>query len=107
MAAVLHEFGQECVDVRDIGHATAADEVLAAHAKAHGLVLLSADFDLADVRAYPPAEYHGIVVLAIPERATVAFIENMLRGFLRDKTFTGGLPQSLVIVDAMRIRRRQ
>ena len=63
--------GYLATDVRDIGMSDAPDGEIAAHAKRHTLVILTADFDFADIRVYPPGEYHGIVVIERPENATV------------------------------------
>ncbi|CAG0954962.1 hypothetical protein PLCT2_00415 [Planctomycetaceae bacterium] len=106
VADVLNEGGHECVDVRDIGLATASDEVLATHAKAHGLVIITGDFDFADIRMYPPREYAGIVVLQVPERASLDFVLNMIRNLLKQAEILDLLPGKLAIVDAARIRVR-
>ena len=53
--AVLRRHGHEATDV----HAEKAER--------EGLVILSADFDFADIRSYPPSRYHGIVVIDRPE----------------------------------------
>jgi predicted nuclease of predicted toxin-antitoxin system len=41
----------------------AADEVVAAKSQAEGRVLVTLDLDFANIRAYPPGEYAGIIVL--------------------------------------------
>ena len=106
VANVLNEAGHECVDVRDIGLATASDEVLATHAKAHDFAIITGDFDFADIRIYPPREYAGIVVLQVPERASLDFALNMVRNLAKQSGILDLLPGNLAIVDATRIRLR-
>ena len=46
--------------MRDIGLRQATDDVIAAHARTNQQALVTRDFDFADIRNYPPAEYAGI-----------------------------------------------
>lgn len=48
----------------------APDDVIAAYARDNHLVLVTRDFDFADIRNYPPSLYQGIVVLKLQEDAT-------------------------------------
>lgn len=52
---MLRQNGYEAFDVRDIGLGGADDTLIAAHAKANGLVLVTRDFDFSDIRNDPPA----------------------------------------------------
>jgi predicted nuclease of predicted toxin-antitoxin system len=52
----------DATDVRDLGMRSAADRDIANHARANQLALITRDFDFADIRNYPPAGFHGIVV---------------------------------------------
>lgn len=51
--AVLEACSIESLDVRDIGLGDASDSEIAAHAERNGLVLLTGDFDFADIRRFP------------------------------------------------------
>jgi predicted nuclease of predicted toxin-antitoxin system len=62
-AVRLQQMGHDAVDVRDIGLGGATDDVIAAHARHDKRALVTRDFDFADIRNYPPADYAGIVVL--------------------------------------------
>jgi predicted nuclease of predicted toxin-antitoxin system len=59
---VLHAAGWECDSVYDEGLAGAEDSEVAAACQAGARVLFTLDIDFADIRAYPPREYVGIVV---------------------------------------------
>jgi predicted nuclease of predicted toxin-antitoxin system len=50
----------------------APDGVIAAYAKRNQLALNTCDFDFADIRNYPPANYAGILVLKLQENATAS-----------------------------------
>lgn len=47
---LLRRLGHELTDVRDAGMRSAPDETIAAYAKSNHLVLITRDFDLADIR---------------------------------------------------------
>ena len=70
--ALLQQMGHEVVDVRDIGMRSATDGIIAAHARCNGQTLVTRDFDFADIRNYPPADYAGILVLQLPDDAVAA-----------------------------------
>jgi predicted nuclease of predicted toxin-antitoxin system len=52
-ATVLRSHGHDVEDVRDIGMRFAADSAIAKYAQTNQRVMVSADFDFADVRIYP------------------------------------------------------
>ena len=62
-AELLRTAGWECDSVYDEGLAGANDPEVAAACQAGARVLFTLDLDFADIRAYPPSEYVGIVVL--------------------------------------------
>jgi predicted nuclease of predicted toxin-antitoxin system len=62
-AELLRTAGWECDSVYDEGIAGADDPEVAAACQAGARVLFTLDLDFADIRAYPPSEYVGIVVL--------------------------------------------
>ena len=70
---LLEAAGWECTTVHD-EHMSGADDVrLSEVCRAEERVLLTLDLDFADIRAYPPSEYIGIVVLrpVEPSRDTI------------------------------------
>lgn len=62
-ADLLRAAGWDCDTVHQEGLAGAADGRVAAACQAEARVLLTLDLDFADIRAYPPSEYEGIVIL--------------------------------------------
>jgi len=44
---------------------------IAVHAQTHQQVIITRDFDFADIRNYPPDQYSGMVVLDLPSHAIV------------------------------------
>ena len=62
-AELLRTAGWECDTVDEEGLAGADDPTVAARCQAEARVLFTLDLDFADIRAYPPSEYVGIVVL--------------------------------------------
>ena len=98
--------GHDATDVRDIGLGGAPDQDIAAYAQAQQLILLSRDFDFADIRNYPPGQYAGIAVLDLPSHATVPTILGLVDALLQQQTILSNLPGRLGIVEAGRIRLR-
>ena len=105
-APLIRSHGHEAVDVRDIGLSTADDSIIADHAKAQGLCLITGDFGFADIRNYPPADYAGIVVLELPRDATARTILDLIEGFLQQPAVLSRLQSRLAIVEFGRIRLR-
>lgn len=105
-ATVIRSLGHEALDVRDIGLGAAPDEQIAAYAQAHGLCLLTGDFDFADIRDYPPQDYAGLVVLKLPDNANRDMILRLVEAFLGESHVLGQLPGRLAIVQRGRIRLR-
>lgn len=103
---LLEEHGHQAVDVRDIGLGEAKDAMIAQCALEQEAVLLTGDFGFADIRNYPPDNYHGIVVLELPPEADAPLILRLIDGFLRQESVLGRLAGRLAIVSASRIRVR-
>jgi hypothetical protein len=70
--SVAARVGDEALHVTEVGLGDASDEVIAAYARAHGLVLVRRDLDFADVRIHDPAVNAGVVVLQRSEDAVLA-----------------------------------
>lgn len=105
-AAAVRRWGHEASDVRDIGFGDAPDSDIARHASEHGLALVTRDFDFADIRNYPPADYHGLVVLELPDDAVATEIVALLESFLRREEWLAGLLGRLAVVNSRRVRFR-
>ncbi len=70
---LLRAAGWDCDTVHDEGLTGAEDPTVGAACRREGRVLFTLDLDFADIRAYPPSEYVGIVVFrpAEPSRRHV------------------------------------
>lgn len=105
-AEMVRGLGFAALDVRDIGLGGAEDSRIAAYAQAHGLALITRDFDFSDIRNYPPASYAGIIVLRLPDDAVASQVVEVLRSFLCQSQLLPRLPGRLAVVDAQRVRFR-
>jgi predicted nuclease of predicted toxin-antitoxin system len=105
-ATLLRTLGHEAIDVRDIGLGGATDEVIAGRARTEKQVLVTRDFDFADIRNYPPADYPGIVVLDLQNQATAAQVVKGLESFVSNKDWLELLPGRLAVVEPTRVRFR-
>ncbi|HLJ27888.1 MAG TPA: DUF5615 family PIN-like protein [Candidatus Angelobacter sp.] len=104
--AALGQLGHEATDVRDVGMRDAPDHIIASYAKENRLVLVSCDFDFADIRNYPPSLYQGIVVLKLQEDATAKQVGFLLASFAGREDWLKHLTGRLAIVETWRVRFR-
>src|SRR5687767_32395 len=105
-APLIRSLGHDATDVRDVGLGGAPDASVAAHARLHGLALLTRDFDFADVRNYPPDQYCGLVVLDVPNTALVPMILRLVGALIGRQDVVSNLPGRLAIVEPGRVRLR-
>ena len=103
---LLVRLGHEGENVRDILPAGASDAAVAANARTRQVVLVTRDFDFADIRNYPPQDYAGIIVLDLPDDATAAQANRTLETFVQNTNFLARLPGRLAIVESWRVRFR-
>ncbi len=106
LADVIQEYGHQAFDVRDIGPSLALDADIAVYARAERLCIITGDFGFADIRAYPPREYAGIIVLSLPRNATTKYINGLVTGLFTQADLLSQLPGKLAIVEAGRVRLR-
>ena len=104
---VFIKHGYIAVDVRDIGLRGAKDFQIASYAKKHKLCIVTGDYDFADIRNYPPHQYHGIVVIHLPASGTTQTILKSLEEILLNEKILSGLDGALAIVETDRIRIRR
>jgi predicted nuclease of predicted toxin-antitoxin system len=78
---VLRYGGFEADTVADERLTGAEDSAIAVRSRAEGRVLITLDLDFANIRAYPPAEYAGIIVLRSKrqdKRAVLALLHRIV-----------------------------
>ena len=105
-ARAVSDAGHDPVDVRDIGLGGAPDAEIAQYAQANRLCLATRDFDFADIRNYPPADYAGLIVLDLPDDALSHQVCALLSSFLRRADVEQVLPGRLAVVRADTVRFR-
>lgn len=101
---ILESAGWQCETVFQEGLSGAEDERVSEICRTETRVLFTIDLDFADIRAYPPSEYEGIVVL----RPIHPSRERILRLLERTMPLLGGqwVAHRLWIVEPGRIRFR-
>lgn len=108
MMQTLRETGHEIVRLRDQLPVEAPDAVVIAQAQQLDAILLSLNGDFADIVAYPPADYQGIIALQVRNHPEIIpQLMQRLQGYLSshvDRTYYRG---KLLVVEVHRIRVRQ
>ena len=102
---VLTRFGHECSTVLDEHLGGAADAEVAGAAAREGRMLVTLDRGFGDVRAYPPGESPGIVIVQAVDQQAES-IRRLLQRFLMMNDLAD-LERCTVIVEANRIRVRR
>jgi predicted nuclease of predicted toxin-antitoxin system len=101
---LLVEHGFDTHTVHDEGLLGAHDQAIAEAARRERRVLVTLDRDFSDIRAYPPADHAGIIILrpsAQDIRAVTELLRRLIEVLKRDS------PEGeLWIVEPDRIRRR-
>jgi len=103
--AVLEAFDWPCDTVFDEALGGAEDPQIAQTCRAEGWVLFTIDLDFADIRAYPPADYEGIVVLrpVVPSRDSILRLLERAMPMLT----TNWVAHRLWIIEPGRVRFRE
>ena len=72
-AEILREVGFDAESVWDEGLSGAEDQSIANRLRSESRSLLTLDLDFANIQAYPPGDYPGIIVLRLKaqDKATV------------------------------------
>lgn len=107
LVRLIADYGHSAVHVRDMGLGAADDLTIAESARSHQRILLTGDFDFADIRNYPPRKYSGIVVLALTPTMVSTDIHERVRRFLMRADIVSNMPQALAIVERDRVRVRR
>lgn len=106
LESLIVAYGHVALHVRDVGLGAARDEAIAEFAKSEEFAILTGDFDFADIRNYPPADYFGIAVLVLTPKMVSADIHALVRSFLERGNVVQHLVGKLAIVESDRVRIR-
>ncbi len=104
IAADLRAAGHDADTVPDQGLAGSPDTVIMTRVQAEARVMLTMDKGIADIRAYPPAQYAGIVLFrpaSTGRAAVLAFVRQHLPAML-----SSSLSGHLFVVSETGIRSR-
>lgn len=84
----------------------ATDPEIARYARDNRLCILTGDWGFADIRAYRPGDYYGIIVVGVPDLATPVEIFEVLESLLDRPDLVSLLAGRLAIVERHKIRLR-
>lgn len=101
---LLKQHGHDAVSVPDQQMAGQPDVQVAQVCQNEKRALVTLDLDFSDIRAYPPEDYHGIIVLrpAVQNITSLLRLMNRVVQLLSQETLTA----HLWIVDDTRVRIR-
>ena len=104
-AETLRQSGFVADTVADEDLSGSDDETVVARSRAEDRILVTLDLDFANIRAYPPGEHSGIIVLRLKrqDKPTVLSYVRRLATALGNRRPQG----ELWIIDGNRIRIRQ
>jgi predicted nuclease of predicted toxin-antitoxin system len=105
-ATALRDLGHDVSDVRDIGLGSASDDEIFERAQAEQRIIVTADLDFADVRAYPPGTHAGVIVLRLPDHFRTAEVNRILETAIQNLEQVD-VGRALVVVEANTIRIRR
>lgn len=78
-ATILNEAGHDALTIHDQRMVGEADAKVATVYKLERRALVTPDLDFADIRAYPPSEHPGIVVIRPKNQAKVNVLQLLMR----------------------------
>jgi len=103
-AEALRQAGHDAATVLEQKHGGSPDTELADLCQREGRSLVTLDMDFADIRAYPPAEYPGLIVLRLRQQDKPHVLNVLTR--LTKLFGQEPLDRHLWIVDEKRVRIR-
>ncbi len=104
-AEILKSAGYDAHTVSDESLSGANDETVAGASRSEDRILVTLDLDFANIRAYPPGEHAGIVVLRVKRQDKLTVLVHLRR--LTTALARRDPTSELWIVDGNRIRFRQ
>ena len=104
----LHDVGHEVLRLRDFLPKDSPDSFVIAKAQELDSILISLNGDFADIVAYPPKQYKGIISLQVKNHPEIVpQLMETLKNYLSDNPEMGHYKGKLFLVEAHRIRVRQ
>jgi len=105
VARLFSQAGHTAFTVLDQGLGGEMDRTIADRCKAERRILVTLDAGFADIRAYPPSDYPGLIVLRLDrqDKETVLRVVNRLQDLVERER----IAERLWIVDEQRVRIRE
>ena len=103
-AVALRAAGHDALTVIDEGLAGYSDHDVCEVCRKEGRILITLDWDFADIRAYPPGDLPGIIVLRLADQSKREVTRYLAR--LAKVLVSTSCAGQLWIVEAQRIRVR-
>jgi predicted nuclease of predicted toxin-antitoxin system len=104
VAELLQQTGHDALTVHDQNLVGSSDPKLAAICQSENRVVVTLDTDFADIRAYPPVQFAGLVVLRLKQQDKF-YVLPVISRFIRALS-TEELDGRLWIVEENKIRIR-
>lgn len=105
---VFRDAGYEVLRLADYIPADSIDSLVIAKARELDAILVSLDTDFADIVAYPPARYSGIIALQVANHPEVVpRLALALKDYLSIHPHVNHYKGKLLLVEAHRIRVRE
>jgi predicted nuclease of predicted toxin-antitoxin system len=106
LAPFLTAAGLAAEDVRDRGLRGEPDDDVFRDAVAHGFAVVSGDLGFGNLRRFPLATHHGIVVARLPNDWPVGAVNQAILSGLRELT-DEEISGNLVVIEPGRVRLRR
>ncbi len=104
-AGLLRQHGHDVLTVFDQGLQGSLDTDVASICQQEARAIVTLDLDFSDIRVYPPADYHGIIVLRLNEQSRASVLQAL--GRIIPLFGTEPLAGRLWIVDEHQVRIRE
>jgi predicted nuclease of predicted toxin-antitoxin system len=102
---ILREAGYDAVSVLDQGLGGKPDHEIAKICQVENRIIITLDLDFADIRAYPPRDYAGLIVLRLRQHDK-ARVSNVLERLVKVMN-NEPIANRLWIVEENRVRVRE
>lgn len=104
VAELLTVAGYDTKTVNDQGLQGIKDNILVAKCTEENRILITLDTDFSNIKAYPPEEFHGIIVLRVSsysKKHILSVIQRAMKSFRKEP-----IERNLRIIEETRIRIR-
>lgn len=104
VAELLTVAGYDTKTVNDQGLRGIKDNILVAKCTEENRILITLDTDFSNIKAYPPEEFHGIIVLRVSsysKKHILSVIQRAMKSFRKEP-----IERNLWIIEETRIRIR-